>query len=410
MPSHPCPLTRLAVLTLCLGLCPGAEPRPGETSTIPVADLPRTLAGAEAQIVIRLPSGYDAAHDWPVFLWLNGGTGAPGLNTQLADGHPFILVSMPLFKRKDAPANEPALRDADGEVLAPAFRRMMTVLERQVPNIDERHSIIGGFSNGANAIKVLSIKAPEVLRHFGAVLLNDGGVFMTDAAGPLIPGPATDPIFDVAQLRGRRLLGVGAEKMAGRALGDLCALAGKAGAQATHVVMRGKGHSQVSEGEELKATLQWVGDSVMAGIPEAQAAMKAGVAAKKWPAAVAAYRELARYCDPQAAATAQVEADLAAIRAASDQAAGKLTAAAASKDAHALAKDLRVFISAWQPVVPAALTDQAGTLAAAELDKAVAAPSASARRDKLQKMLADWRGFPIEPAVRAELDKLPAKR
>ena len=399
-------MATFALLGLCSSLLLGVELRPGETVSLPFPDLPKTLAGTEAKLLVRLPSGYDSTRDWPVFLWLNGGAGAPGFNTQLAEGHPFILVSLPLFHAPSHPASDPALKDVDGEVIGPAFRTMLAEFDRLVPHVDRRHSILGGFSNGANGIKVLSIKAPDIIQRFGAVLLNDGGVFITTGGGPLIPGPGTDPIFDVSLLKGRRLLGVGAERMAGRGLEDLCTLATQAGAHATFVMMVGKGHSQVNEGEELKQTLRWIGETVRAGIPEAQAAMKAATAAKKWPAAVTAYRDLARYCDPQIATAAQVVADLALIQAASDQAAEKLAAAAKAKDARAVAKDLRTYLAAWQPVVRPATTEQAATLAQAELEKALAVSSVGTRRDKLHKLLVEWRGFAVEAAVQAELDKL----
>lgn len=401
-------LARAVLLSLSCSLLVAVELKPGETVSIPFPDLPKTLAGAQAHLLVRLPAGYDQTRDCPIFLWLNGGNGSPGLNPLLAGEIPFILVSLPLFKRPDAPPEEVALKDADGEALGSAYRIMLAELDRLVPNRDQRRSIAGGFSNGANGIKVLSIKAPDLLHRFGGILLNDGGVFVTTAGGALIPGPGKDSIFDLTQLRDRRLLGVGAEKMAGRGLRELCELAKPAGVHATFVMMVGKGHAQVTEGDELKQTLLWVADLARIGIAESQAAMKAGVAAKKWPAAVVAYRDLARFYDPLVAGSPQVTADLALIQAASAQAAEKLATTAKSKDARTIAKDLRNFISTWQPMVTPAHYEQAEVLAKAELEKAVAAASISTRREKLRKMLADWSGFAaIETAVNAELAKLP---
>jgi hypothetical protein len=161
---------------------------PGSTLTITFPEMPPTLYAMHArkdvtaQMSVFIPRNYDPARKHPLLVFLNGWDGGPadnpGVARSLAEEKDFVCVSVPLFKATDpkAPGGEIIMRDADARYMWPFFKTMMAKLDELVPNIDSRHRILGGFSNGAHATAgLIDESGGEITRRFCAFLFVEGG-------------------------------------------------------------------------------------------------------------------------------------------------------------------------------------------------------------------------------------------
>lgn len=172
---------------------PAAKLAPGRTYTVQFPELPPTFFAVyqkrdvKAQMTVYLPTNYDPARKYPLFIFLNGGDGGAGnslgIARTLTEGRDFICANMPLFKATDpraaaTVAGRPAIvmNAADGRYMWPYFKIMMAKLEERVPNIDPAHRILGGFSNGAHATAgLIDGSDGEIARGFSAFFFGEGG-------------------------------------------------------------------------------------------------------------------------------------------------------------------------------------------------------------------------------------------
>jgi hypothetical protein len=173
-----------------------AELAPNGTLRFEFPDLPPTLvtmtggAPQPATLTARLPDNYSDDRQFPLFLYLLGGTGGRGDEGNLQFGlkiigpRDFIVVTLPLFKKKlDVKERHNGLMVAmdDFETIARSYRVMLEKLFAAVPNITAERSTLGGFSNGAHTTGVLLAGQDEfTLAHFRQFYLMEGGV------GPLL--------------------------------------------------------------------------------------------------------------------------------------------------------------------------------------------------------------------------------
>lgn len=185
-------LTNLA-LVLAAGLAPAnAQPKltPGATFAVQFPEMPPTYYAVDqnqtlkAQMTVYLPTNYDPAKKYPLFIFLGGGNGGGGGGVgtprEVTGGKDFICVNTPLFI---APASKPPgkkglviITAADGKYMWPFFKTMLDKLEQTVPNIDPAHRVLGGFSNGAHATAaLLEGSNGEVARRFSGFLFGEGG-------------------------------------------------------------------------------------------------------------------------------------------------------------------------------------------------------------------------------------------
>lgn len=166
---------------------------PGTSFTVTFPDMPQTFFAMQqkkdvpAQMTVYLPTNYDPAKKFPLLVWLNGGDGGDGTTLGVArgvtQGRDFICVSVPLFQASLAPVSGPkgqrpgfVINAADGKVMWPHFKTMVDKLGTLVPNIDQQHQILGGFSNGAHATAALiDASDGEIARRFTAILFGEGG-------------------------------------------------------------------------------------------------------------------------------------------------------------------------------------------------------------------------------------------
>ena len=172
---------------------PAAKLIPGSTFAVQFPDMPPTFyavfqkTNVPAQMTVFLPTNFDPARKFPLFIFLNGWDGGvggnPGVARSLCEGRDFVCVSVSLFKAPNfqvTKANAPGtgfIMDAeDGKQMWPCFKTMLTKLEDTVPNIDPAHRILGGFSNGAHATAGLIDESDgEITRRFTAFLFVEGG-------------------------------------------------------------------------------------------------------------------------------------------------------------------------------------------------------------------------------------------
>lgn len=142
-------------------------------------------------LLYQLPDNFEPGGEFPVFVFLAGGTGAGqrsgGLGRARAIVGPnhFITVSLPLYRNTDALDPEAAFNDLligvdDYPPMAKAYTEMLSKFFDTVPEARETGNVMGGFSNGAHTASVLlSCQDPPTLKHFSHFIFADGGVWLS---------------------------------------------------------------------------------------------------------------------------------------------------------------------------------------------------------------------------------------
>jgi predicted esterase len=191
------PVAAALVWAMVTGSARPAEPAakliPGSTFAVQFPDMPPTFyavfqkTNVPAQMTVFLPTNFDPARKFPLFIFLNGWDGGvggnPGVARSLCEGRDFVCVSVPLFKATNFQVTKPNapgagfIMDAeDGKQMWSCFKTVLTKLDEMVPNIDPAHRILGGFSNGAHATAGLIDESDgEITRRFSAFLIVEGG-------------------------------------------------------------------------------------------------------------------------------------------------------------------------------------------------------------------------------------------
>jgi hypothetical protein len=193
------------------GLCPplldlaGAAPAaaadaaltPGEVIRLSFPDLPRTLravndpaATGPTAISVRLPDNYSKDRAFPLFVFLHGGQGSTGSEVGLPIGivgkNDYVVATFPLFKKeinRDEQWGGVGIDFLDYPTLSGAYKTFLDQLRKTIPNIDAQTSVLGGYSNGGNALGVLlSALDPTLLKSFKRFFFIDSGVDWTGYA------------------------------------------------------------------------------------------------------------------------------------------------------------------------------------------------------------------------------------
>ena len=215
-----------AVVALCGTLQPAAfaaaeiKLQPGVQAEFEVEGAPKSFAcvrrSNETQSVrmsIKLPAGYSTSKSYPVLVFLSGGDGGWGGELHQAEpflgGEGYILVNLPQFKRDFAGANEDqqwTITPLEADYALPAFRLLLNRLRELVPNIDEKRSVLAGFSNGANSAElILRSGDADLLARFSTFVLIEGGFSLGDTQSSIWPGKSFPPA-QLAALAGKRVL------------------------------------------------------------------------------------------------------------------------------------------------------------------------------------------------------------
>jgi hypothetical protein len=162
-----------------------AQVAPGATLRFDFPELTVDRKGARAACHVKLPANYDAVKKYPLVVWLGGGEGGNQPNGSFLPAGDFILVGLPYPKG----ANNPTQANMVGDYAKVwAYHRfMLDEIAKLVPNIDKKHSIIAGFSNGGHSIDgMLRLSSgPKLTDYFGIFVFADGGGTVYSSKGNL---------------------------------------------------------------------------------------------------------------------------------------------------------------------------------------------------------------------------------
>jgi hypothetical protein len=184
---------RTTVLSLVLGTGPAVAQGtldPGQILRLELPELPPTMqtmwdstAGKPA-VSVRLPDDYTRKGSFPLFVHLEGGYGGTGGNLsvplRVTQGKGYVVANFPLFKRLPPDPDlswTMAIGADDAGMIGQAYQTILARLNAEIPNLDATRSILGGHSNGANAIAaLLSVLDESTLASFGGFYFVDGGL------------------------------------------------------------------------------------------------------------------------------------------------------------------------------------------------------------------------------------------
>ena len=372
----------------------------GQRATIAYPELPSPINGGVAQVQIALPANFDPKRAYGVYLWYNGGGGNSGIDDTFSFTDRCICISLPLMKRLPSdpvpqdmkaadttPMSDVHLREGDWLKNIKALQAVMRDL-RRIAVIDPERSYCGGFSNGGHAVGYMASHSPEFCAMFRGYIFLEGGY---DGYGEL---------STVKLLTGhdKKVYVLGGEKSAAAGMRSGIhepSLAAKIDSE--FVLMVGIGH-----GYDAKYTPQsraWIEHKVLyGGLEEAVKTLKAAVAAKKWPTAMAAYRTAARIADERSDQYAFIQGVLADLDKPAAEVAARVDPDKASQS------QLRKVVDDWNPC-PALtpLRDRCNALGEAQLGK-LGGSSDAAKATALRKFIKEWDGYPVRATAQAQLD------
>jgi hypothetical protein len=192
-----------------VGLCPpvpeltglAAQPAladtplaPGQVIQLKFPELPPTLrtmhksgSPGPTSVSIRLPDNYTKDRSFPLCIFLHGGQGGLGsevnLPMDIVGKTDYIVATFPLFKKEISPDEQwggIGIDFLDLPVLSSTYKAILDRIRETVPNLDPNASILGGYSNGANALGVLlSALDPTLLKSFKRFFFIDSGTDWT---------------------------------------------------------------------------------------------------------------------------------------------------------------------------------------------------------------------------------------
>lgn len=371
----------LAVLCLLAQETP-QDPRvkPGQTFVVPFPGLPQTLGGKPSELHVFIPRKYDPAKKHPLFLWLNGGPGNPGINAGPVGEDHWIVVSMPLYKVN--PAQGLLLLNEDAGMIWSCFRTMLAELERIVPNVHSDARVVAGFSNGANCQAVLLNRVKEFRDAFRGFILWEGG----------------NMLDNFKALPGKSLYVLYGEKSLGKYGAPIAASAVKAGADSDFFEMKGVGHdAPASYNPQVR---DWIQRKVLyKDLPDAFKAMTDAVKQSRWPEAVRQYNRVSGLLvDETREEVAPTREAFRKMGDACDGAAAKLPGSEPSKATVAAWKK---FATEWFPCPGAEKAREAcSRYGTGEL------ASVGGQAKALRKFMEEWEGFAVRKSAVEALEAL----
>ena len=151
---------------------PAAGGGAGRTLTFDFPELPVDFKGAPARMKVRLPENYDASRSYPLVIFLPGGNGGNEPNGGGLLPGDFVFAGLPYPDDARNPAQNNMV--GDFKPLWKSWKVMLAKLVEEVPNLDPKARVIGGFSNGAHAIDGL-LGEKDFADFFHAFVMVDGG-------------------------------------------------------------------------------------------------------------------------------------------------------------------------------------------------------------------------------------------
>ncbi|HLY09285.1 MAG TPA: hypothetical protein VKW04_08295 [Planctomycetota bacterium] len=370
------------------GGTPDPRVKPGQSFVVSFPGLPQTLAKKPSELHVFIPRKYDPAKKHPLFLWLNGNDGPPGINTGPVGEDHFVVASLPLYKVN--PAEGLLLKNEDARYIWSCWKPMLAELERIVPNLNPEIRVVGGFSNGANCQAVLLNKVKEFADGFKGFLLWEGGNMLDN--------------FKV--LPAHSLFVLYGEKSLGKYGAPIALSASKAGADAEFFEMKGVGHdAPASFNPKVR---DWIERKVLfKDLPEAFRAMTDAVKRSRWAEAVREYNRVSGVLlDDSREEVGPTKEAFRKISLAAEEAAGKLPGPEPTKATGAV---WRKFVRDWSPC-PAVEKVRAAVERQGEDDlKEVASQPETSRPKALRKFMEEWEGFAVREAAVASLEELATR-
>jgi hypothetical protein len=370
------------------GSTPDPRVKPGQSFIIAFPGLPQTLAKKPSELHVFIPRKYDPARKHPLFLWLNGNDGPPGINTGPVGEDSFVVASLPLYKIN--PAEGLLLKNEDARYIWSCWKPMLAELERVVPNLNPEIRVVGGFSNGANCQAVLLNKVKEFADGFKGFLLWEGGNMLDN--------------FKV--LQGHSLFVLYGEKSLGKYGAPIAVSALKAGADSEFFEMKGVGHDAPASFNPR--VHDWIERKVLfKDLPEAFHAMTDAVRRSRWTEAVREYNRVSGVLlDDSREEAGPTKEAFRRISLAAEEAAGKLPGSEPTK---ATCGIWRRFVRDWSPCQ--AVEKVRGALDRQGEDdlKEVTSQPESARPKALRKFMDDWEGFSVREAAVASLEEMATR-
>jgi len=155
----------------------GQDPRvkPGARFSLAFPKLPKTQAGQEMTMEVRIPDGYNPRRQYGLLLWMDGGGGNASIGTgaALGDNAKFVLIGLPFPEGTTDPRQ--ANMVGNPQKLWACYKPMLEELHRVVPNIAPWIRIASGYSNGGHALNALIEVTEFWQRHFNVYILAEGG-------------------------------------------------------------------------------------------------------------------------------------------------------------------------------------------------------------------------------------------
>ena len=142
-------------------------------------------------LLYQLPDNFEPGREYPVFVFLTGGTGSGqktgglGRARAITGGKNFIAVSLPLYRNtatleKDALFNDLLIGVDDYPAISKSYSTMFAKFFETVPGAKKTGNVMGGFSNGAHTASVLlSCQDETTLKHFSHFIFADGGIWLS---------------------------------------------------------------------------------------------------------------------------------------------------------------------------------------------------------------------------------------
>lgn len=189
--SFACSIVLSCIFLLPLtGSAQQIELKAGQGFRLPFPDLPPTVFAnhinpkIQTGFSVHLPENYSKEGKFPLCVYLEGGLGGNGENTQfprrVIGNEDYIVVNFPLFRK--AGYDRSSYLDGiivgmdDYSTISEMYRVFLEKLNETIPNIDPERSIIGGHSNGAKtACVLLSAMDETALESFRGFFFVDGG-------------------------------------------------------------------------------------------------------------------------------------------------------------------------------------------------------------------------------------------
>jgi hypothetical protein len=357
---------------------PDSRVRPGATFILEFPEFGpmHHNANLTGRVEVYIPSDWSPDRLCPLLCWFGPGAGTheAAVPREISGGKGFVCAGLPYRTAIENNGVSWRIQDGGWGTHWRHYRPMLAEIERVVGNIDPERRAAMGMSSGGAAIGCLIDETKEFTDYFFAFGVAGYGWWHQTGdrlrGRPiLLYGGANDGRMNDAQQDVARYKSCGAEPEV--------------------IIYPNRGHELVPE--YYPQMREWlIRTTYTRGVDAACAGMRAGVAAKRWTAALEMARTVIARTEEGDQRRDEATRALQTIAAAGEEELGRLLGREPSADS------VRVFAASWTPCACAARArEHADPLARAELERLAALP-AFGRVSKLKKFIEDWDGYPVK--------------